>query len=398
MNAKPRRVLRQLITQYGVELHRDPKRTESLLRDLCGDHQREIFVLIQAQRAGVASELLKSQRWQASSVLWKRLSRQLQDHRAFTEEAADWAVESWAHALDLIPQRQGQSWLSKQLVKVDSWVAEHDALATVVGGIVASGRFFRKNSVKLGRIRMWRRRIMQGTASGGLERTTSISERRRTILIVGLLALVITSAALFVPQVSARLPASLSDGLFFGNKLKADATDIDLAIYYPLPQTAWLNADLFDVHAEPSIQSPVVSQLGPAGAQVAVDAYSTDGQWSHISTPVNGWIGNDVIYLAATLLPADNTAGGVDDQVAGSASTIFVHVGIVNGQVAESSLRLREGPGTNYAVRGSLDAHQPVVIIAWTLDGSWLQVAKPEAGWVSADFVQVQWPTDALTN
>lgn len=396
MNSKPRRVLRQLITQYGVELHRDPKRTESLLRDLCGEHQREIFVLVQAQRFGIASELLKNQGWHASSVLWKRLSRQLQERRAFTEEAADWAVESWAHALDLIPQRRGQSWLSKKFAKADAWVSEHDALVMIIGGIIASGRFFRKIGVELGRIRKWRR-VEQRQQTGVTERGTKADERRRRILVIGVLALVLTSAALLVPQVSARLLMPLSGGLPFWTQPKTDATHVDLATYYPLPQAAWLNADLFDVHAEPSIQSPVVSQLGPAGAQVNIDAYSTDGLWSHISAPVNGWISNDVLYVAAALLPVDNsgegTAGLLVDDVA---STIFVHVGLVNGQVDEPSVHLREGPGTNYAIRGSLDARQPVAIIAWTLDGSWLQIAKPEAGWVSADFVQVQWPTDVL--
>src|SRR5690606_6074286 len=64
---------------------------------------REIFILVHAQEQGVPEELLSAGSLAGEQALWQRLSRRLQERLALTAEAAHWAVESWALALDVAP-------------------------------------------------------------------------------------------------------------------------------------------------------------------------------------------------------------------------------------------------------------------------------------------------------
>ncbi len=102
MNDLPRRKLCEIIAQDGLSLCDNPRRCEGLLRDLCGEYKREIFVLVSALKERVAADLLSSQTGVPREVLLARLVSRLQDNRALTEDAARWAVESWALALGLM--------------------------------------------------------------------------------------------------------------------------------------------------------------------------------------------------------------------------------------------------------------------------------------------------------
>lgn len=99
MNDLPRQKLHEIIQIYGHSLCDDPRRCEALLRDLCPEYRGEIFVLVNALKGGVAAAL----RTQSDSVppepLLARLTQGLQDNLALSEEAARWAVESWALVL-----------------------------------------------------------------------------------------------------------------------------------------------------------------------------------------------------------------------------------------------------------------------------------------------------------
>lgn len=48
MESTVRDSLRALIVRYGHALGEDPSRCEAMLRDLCGQHKREIFILVSA--------------------------------------------------------------------------------------------------------------------------------------------------------------------------------------------------------------------------------------------------------------------------------------------------------------------------------------------------------------
>jgi hypothetical protein len=102
MNDAPRRTLRELIARHGPGLCSDARRCEGLLRDLCGTHRREINILLVALRERVPLDLLAARNSVPLDLLLTRLARRLEEHQALTEEAARWAVDSWALALGII--------------------------------------------------------------------------------------------------------------------------------------------------------------------------------------------------------------------------------------------------------------------------------------------------------
>lgn len=105
MHDLPRQKLRELILEYGRSLCDDPRRCEALLKDHCGEYKREIFVLVNALKNGIANDLLKAQsNGVPETIIWSRATQRLEDELAVSAEAAQWAVESWALTLDVVAQ------------------------------------------------------------------------------------------------------------------------------------------------------------------------------------------------------------------------------------------------------------------------------------------------------
>lgn len=102
MNDAPRRTLRELIARHGPGLCSDARRCEGLLRDLCGEHRREINILVGALRERVPLDLLAARNSVPTNLLVTRLSKRLEDQLALTEEASRWGVDSWALALGVV--------------------------------------------------------------------------------------------------------------------------------------------------------------------------------------------------------------------------------------------------------------------------------------------------------
>lgn len=108
MNDAPRRTLRELIVRHGPGLCSDARRCEGLLRDLCGEHRREINILVGALRERVPLDLLAGRNSVPAGLLLTRLAKRLEDHLALTEEASRWAVGSWALALGVVSDAELQ--------------------------------------------------------------------------------------------------------------------------------------------------------------------------------------------------------------------------------------------------------------------------------------------------
>src|SRR5262245_24215612 len=60
MNESLLKALQEIVARYGLPVLDDPKRVESLLRDLCGEQKREVACLVAAVRARVPQELVGS--------------------------------------------------------------------------------------------------------------------------------------------------------------------------------------------------------------------------------------------------------------------------------------------------------------------------------------------------
>ena len=99
MNELPRRILRQLLAEYGPTLLNYPSRVDALLADLCGPFHCERFLLMHALR-----ERISVANWPVA--LWLgSCSQRLQKRYCFSAAATAWAVESWSLALGIAPKK-----------------------------------------------------------------------------------------------------------------------------------------------------------------------------------------------------------------------------------------------------------------------------------------------------
>jgi tetratricopeptide (TPR) repeat protein len=95
----PRQRLCDLLAQYGPSLCDDPPHFEALLRDLCGEHRREVFALSAALKSGIVAEVQKALEGGKGAPLLTRLARRMHEMTTIAEDVCHWAVESWAQAL-----------------------------------------------------------------------------------------------------------------------------------------------------------------------------------------------------------------------------------------------------------------------------------------------------------
>jgi len=83
----------------------DPKRLRAMLADLCPGCEREVHVLTSALEQQRIKDLFTGSRNYPWEVLYALLVNLLSDYLGITEDAARWAVESWAFALGKLPAR-----------------------------------------------------------------------------------------------------------------------------------------------------------------------------------------------------------------------------------------------------------------------------------------------------
>ncbi len=96
-----KQVLARIVREYGLSITEDARRCESLLRDLCPESRREVFVLSSAIRERVPAELLGSQCTVPYPVLAARLAESLEHNLSFTAASAVWAVDIRASGLGI---------------------------------------------------------------------------------------------------------------------------------------------------------------------------------------------------------------------------------------------------------------------------------------------------------
>ncbi|HEX9928690.1 MAG TPA: pectinesterase family protein [Pyrinomonadaceae bacterium] len=102
MNDLARQKLIETVGRHGKSIVDDTRRAEGLFRDNFGGFNREIAVLTMALEEGVARDLAAAQQNAPSASLLARLTQRLVDNLALSEDAAKWAVDSWALALGVV--------------------------------------------------------------------------------------------------------------------------------------------------------------------------------------------------------------------------------------------------------------------------------------------------------
>lgn len=356
MHAHPRRVLHTLLRRYGPGLVADPQRTEALLWDLCGEHETEIFVLIHAQRSGILADLNRAAGQRAEAVLRRRLARRLQERYAFSAEAAAWAVDAWADALNIRAVPIYQGWL----------LALGHLLSRWVGGLWQSAK-----------------------SAVGLRSTPSrqpARDKRSIFFPLGVqwkqlsraATLILVAATVTVLGVGALWQIDWTDAMgalaFAPSRGESEAewqppspasAATALASRYPPPQEARIEADLLNVRASPTLDAEIVGKIGPRGVTVTVDAFNEAGDWSHIAAPVAGWISNEFVTFAG----------------------LYVRPGLAQVRRAGTPIRGDANPAAP-AIQ-TLVAGQVLVLVALSPDRVWWQIAEPAAGWVESQDLEV---------
>ncbi|HOD42066.1 MAG TPA: tetratricopeptide repeat protein, partial [Candidatus Wallbacteria bacterium] len=96
-----RKKLKEIIDIYGFNVVNDPKRLESLFKDLFGSRKLEIFLLLCAQKESVAAINAKRVPYQLDR---QSIAKKIIDNYGTTKECAFWAVDSWAFAFGILPE------------------------------------------------------------------------------------------------------------------------------------------------------------------------------------------------------------------------------------------------------------------------------------------------------
>lgn len=402
MHAQPPRTLKRLLRQYGQELIDDPRRTEALLRDYCGQHTREIFVLVNAQKQRVPTELLAAPAWMPRQATYSRLSRMLQSKLALTDDAADWAVAAWANALELEAQSKQDGW---------SWLPGQARRATTSGGRKPRGKKrqnstagvqYPKRSVRNTRARGVRAEMGWGFPFPTLAVTRWFQPFKMPIAwasftpwvaLIGatifLLAVIYwTSSARSVPTLVspgtdgtdgsiATLSASAGQ---ITEQVDEESADILAALELPEPPAAyltrvmplptWANVSVTDapllIRQEPSTDAQFLNVL-QNGTAVSVVAFYNDGKWAQIASPQAGWVSND--YLRYHSVDATPSA---------------VRLGVQQLETLYAT-RVLAAPNATADEIATLPRAE-VVIVAASVGNpvTWYQVADPVVGWVAA--------------
>lgn len=106
MNRLAREKLCYLTSRFGHSIGSDPRRCEALLKDVCGEFKKEIFVLVSAAREGVPGELISGTRGMPVSIVVPRLAKRLHQQLGIAEGLCYWTVETWAIALSLSTEQE----------------------------------------------------------------------------------------------------------------------------------------------------------------------------------------------------------------------------------------------------------------------------------------------------
>jgi uncharacterized protein YraI len=351
----PRRTLCKLIIKYGPALHTDPRRTEALLRDLCGEHVREIFVLVNAQKQRVPADLLAAQAWMPQQVLQAQLVRRLEENLALTPEAAAWAVAVWAEALRIGPNPPDRVWI---------WLRQHAPPPLPASQV---RRIYEKILPSVRRLFSWvviqwrmLPSYLRQSAPVLLRAWRGLWQRRKGVLrrsvLIPLTLIFCVSIAL-----ASTIPTPLS--------IPTASQTARLVAAYPPPRTARVSAEVLTIRSGPSTGAEPVGTL-MSGQEVTVVDFSVEGGWSQIEAPAPGWVSNEFLYFRTD-----------------EALMLDVRLVVADGIVIGEYVNVRQGPGTDHPIVDALVVGQAVGIIAVTLDGGWWQIASPVRGWVSADLV-----------
>ena len=414
MHAQPPRTLKRLLKQYGQELIDDPRRTEALLRDHCGQHTREIFVLVNAQKQRVPNELVAAPAWMPRQATYSRLSRILQTKLALTEDAADWAVAAWAAALDLDapPKGDGWGWLpgqSRTPASTPTKKARNKKRQTTPSSVQypkESARSATRQAkeraahLEMGwatpRILLWRLTQYLKMPQVWASLLPWVALFTATLFLLAVIYWASTSrsggengslATVYgTPMAGRNAESSGANNGASGTSVDTNVTPLPelpappseyLATVILLPTWANVNDTVITLNVRelPTVDSNILNFL-PAGEPVEVVAFSADGQWSQIERPQKGWVSNDFLLF------------NIEDALHSS-----VQIDVQLRRVQSYEIAVRAAPQANAEVTETLSPDETVIVAATLGEpATWYHIADPVVGWVAANDLTSELP------
>ena len=106
----------KIVTRHGTSICNDPVRCEGLLTDYCGEYKRELFVLTNALKEGIPSDLLSFRGTTLLDLRISQLTERLHFNMSFERDAARWGIESWALALGVMDISDLRSQMSQNRI------------------------------------------------------------------------------------------------------------------------------------------------------------------------------------------------------------------------------------------------------------------------------------------
>jgi hypothetical protein len=102
MNQQVRQKLIELFAKDDQELLANYRKLSGLLFDHCPTDRKEIRAILTAFEEHIPQELIKVRNEPSKEMMVTRLTQKLLEASPMSDEAARWAVESWALALRLL--------------------------------------------------------------------------------------------------------------------------------------------------------------------------------------------------------------------------------------------------------------------------------------------------------
>jgi hypothetical protein len=96
---KARDLLLYIVNKYGLDICRSPRKVEALLKDLCGDCSKEIFLLVECLACGAVDRLITQRDLIPEQALVLAVAEELHKSRLVELDAARWAAKCWNEAL-----------------------------------------------------------------------------------------------------------------------------------------------------------------------------------------------------------------------------------------------------------------------------------------------------------
>jgi len=132
VSEQARERLREAVVSFGRAAFAEPRRSEAILRDLCPNAPREVFLLVSALHENVAAELV-SNAGVPDDALTAKLTHRLSESLGLSEDAARWAVDAWRYALEDNPGLSGKGEGLRSLSGIQPAVEDEDRPAAEYG-------------------------------------------------------------------------------------------------------------------------------------------------------------------------------------------------------------------------------------------------------------------------